>query len=127
LNPTENADLGFGADDLVKVTRAEVNRVTGEEGIISSSNVEVRAWDVTVKNLHTIAMPMRVVDRIPFTAAQDIEITEIPGMTPATLRDLDKKRGVLAWDFALEPQAEQTLKTGYKVSWPEGMRVSVVD
>jgi uncharacterized protein (TIGR02231 family) len=127
LNPTEAANLGFGADDLVKVTRAEVNRVTGEEGIISSTNVEVRAWDISVKNLHSMAMPVRVLDRVPFTAAKDIEITEMPGMTEPTVRDLDKKRGVLAWDFTLEPKAENVLKTGYKISWPEGMQVSVVE
>jgi uncharacterized protein (TIGR02231 family) len=127
LNPTESADLGFGADDLVKVSRAEVNRVTGEEGFISSSNVEVRAWDVAVKNLHSIAMPVRVIDRVPFTASKEIEIAEAPGMTEPSVRDLDKKRGVLAWDFKLEPQGENTVKTGYKVTWPEGMRVSVVE
>jgi uncharacterized protein (TIGR02231 family) len=127
LNPTEEAKLGFGADDLIKVTRNEVKRVAGEEGFLTSSNVDERAWDITVKNLHDIAIPVRVVDRVPFTASKEIEISEMPGMTPATVRDLDKQRGVLAWDFALEPQAENSLKTGYKISWPEGMRVSVVE
>lgn len=127
LNPTEKTELGFGADDLLKVTRAEVKRVAGEEGFLTSSNMDERAWDITVKNLHTAAMPVRVVDRVPFTASKDIEIAEIPAMTPPTVRDLDKKRGVLAWDFTLEPQAENSLKTGYKISWPEGMQVSVVE
>ena len=127
LNPTEKAELGFGADDLIKVKRAEVKRVAGEEGFFTSSNGDERAWDITVKNLHTQAMPVRVVDRVPFTASKEIEISEIPGMTPPTLRDLDKKRGVLAWDFTLEPQADNALKTGYKITWPEGMQVSVVE
>jgi uncharacterized protein (TIGR02231 family) len=127
LNPTEKTELGFGADDLLKVTRAEVKRVAGEEGFLTSSNMDERAWDITVKNLHTAAMPVRVVDRVPFTASKDIEIAEIPAMTPPTVRDLEKKRGVLAWDFTLEPQSENSLKTGYKISWPEGMQVSVVE
>jgi uncharacterized protein (TIGR02231 family) len=127
LNPGEDAHLGFGADDLIKVSRAEVNRVTGEEGILTSSNVEARAWDITVKNLHTLALPVRVIDRVPFTASKEIVIAEMPGMTEPTLRDLDKKRGVLAWDFTLEPNAETVLKTGYKISWPEGMQVSMVE
>jgi uncharacterized protein (TIGR02231 family) len=127
LNPTEKAELGFGADDLLKVKRSEVKRVAGEEGFLTSSNIDERAWDITVKNLHSQAMAVRVVDRVPFTASKDIEITEIPAMTPPTTRDLDKKRGVLAWDFTLEPQAENSLKTGYKISWPEGMQVSVVE
>ena len=127
LNPTEEAQLGFGADDLIKVTRAEVKRVTGEEGLLTSSNMDERAWDITVKNLHSMAMPVRVIDRVPFTASKEIEIEEIAGMTPPRTRDLEKKRGVLAWDFTLEPQAENALKTGYKISWPEGMQVSVVE
>ncbi len=127
LNPTEEAKLGFGADDLIKVTRNEVKRVTGEEGLLTSSNVDERAWDITVKNLHGFSMPVRVVDRVPFTASKDIEIDEIAGMTAPTVRDLEKQRGVMAWDFSLESQAENSLKTGYKISWPEGMQVSVVD
>jgi uncharacterized protein (TIGR02231 family) len=127
LNPTEEAKLGFGADDLIKVTRNEVKRVAGEEGFLTSSNVDERAWDITVKNLHDIAIPVRVIDRVPFTASKEIEISELSNMTPATVRDLEKQRGVLAWDFSLEPQAENSLKTGYKISWPEGMRVSVVE
>jgi uncharacterized protein (TIGR02231 family) len=127
LNPGEEAELGFGVDDLVKVTRAEVKRISGEEGILSSSNIDERAWDVTVKNLHDFAMPVRVMDRVPFTASKEIEIEELAGMTPPTTRDVDKKRGVMSWDFTLEAQAENALKTGYKISWPEGMRVSVAD
>ena len=127
LNPTEKAELGFGADDLIKVKRAEVKRVAGEEGFFTSSNGDERAWDITVKNLHTQAMPVRVIDRVPFTASKEIEIVEIPGMTPPTVRDIDKKRGLLAWDFTLDPQAENALKTGYKITWPEGMQVSVVE
>ena len=104
-----------------------MKRVAGEEGFLTSSNMDERAWDITVKNLHTQSMAVRVVDRVPFTASKDIEITEISAMTPPTTRDLEKKRGVLAWDFTLEPQAENSLKTGYKISWPEGMQVSVVE
>jgi uncharacterized protein (TIGR02231 family) len=127
LNPTEEAKLGFGPDDLVKVERAEVKRVQGEEGLLTSSNVDERAWDITIKNLHDFAIPVRVIDRVPFTASKEIEITELATMTAPSVRDLDKKRGVHAWDMTVEPKAEQTLKTGYKITWPEGMQVSVVD
>jgi uncharacterized protein (TIGR02231 family) len=127
LNPSETAKLGFGVDDLIKVTRKEVKRLSGEEGIITSSNVEERAWDITVKNLHDMAMPVTVLDRIPFAAVKEIEIEDIPGMTPPTQRDVEKKRGVLSWAFALEPKAETVLKTGYKITWPEGMQVGYVE
>ncbi|MGE3830591.1 MAG: mucoidy inhibitor MuiA family protein, partial [Parvibaculaceae bacterium] len=52
LSPGEETKLGFGADDLIKVKRIEVQRRTGEEGLLSTSNVDERAFDITVKNLH---------------------------------------------------------------------------
>lgn len=127
LNPSETAKLGFGVDDLVKVERKEVKRLSGEEGIITSSNVEERAWDISVKNLHDIAMPVTVLDRTPFASLKDIEIVDMPGMTEPTERNVEKKRGVNSWAFTLEPKAENVLKTGYKITWPEGMQVGLVD
>ena len=127
LNPKEDTKLGFGIDDQIKVTRNEVKRRTGEEGFITSSNTDERAWDITVKNLHDIAMAVTIQDRVPFATVKDITIEEIPGMTEPSERDVEKKRGVLAWTFTLEPQAENTLKTGYKVSWPNGMKVGMVE
>jgi uncharacterized protein (TIGR02231 family) len=127
LNPSETAKLGFGVDDLVKVERKEVKRLSGEEGLIMSSSVELRAWDIAIRNLHDIAMPVTVMDRTPFASLKDIEIEDVPGMTEPTERNVEKKRGVMAWAFTLEPKAEKVLKTGYKITWPEGMQVGLVD
>jgi uncharacterized protein (TIGR02231 family) len=127
LTPKETARLGFGVDDLVKVTRTEVKRLTGDEGIISSSHVDERAWDITVKNLHDFTLPVTVRDRVPFTAVKDVTITEMPGMTEPTTRNVEKKRGVLAWTFDMEAGSEKLVKTGYKISWPQGVQIGLVD
>ena len=127
LAPKETASLGFGVDDLVKVTRSEMKRLTGDEGIISSSHVDERAWDITVKNMHDFAIPVTVRDRVPFTAIKDVTITEMPGMTEPTSRNVDKKRGVMAWVLTMEAGSEKTVKTGYKISWPDGVQIGLVD
>ncbi len=64
----EDATLGFGVDDMVKVERKEVKKSVGEQGLLTSSNVEERAWDISVKNLHKGKMPVRVLDRMPYSA-----------------------------------------------------------
>jgi uncharacterized protein (TIGR02231 family) len=110
LSPDEEAKLGFGADDLIKVKRAEVKRKKSEEGLISTSNVEERAWDIVVKNLHAATIPVTVIDQLPFSAIE---------------KDLNKRRGVMAWRFDLESKAENTIKFGYKVSWPQNMQVGM--
>ncbi|MCB1380575.1 MAG: mucoidy inhibitor MuiA family protein [Alphaproteobacteria bacterium] len=125
LSPGEEAKLGFGADDLIKVKRVEVKRLLSEEGIISSSNVDTRAYDITVKNLHDFAVPVTVLDQMPYSTHEDIEITTLPGMTAPTAKDFEKKRGVLAWSFELAPKDEKVVKHGFKVTWPKDMVVGM--
>jgi uncharacterized protein (TIGR02231 family) len=125
LSPDEEAKLGFGADDLIKVKRAEVKRKKGEEGIISTTNVEERAWDIVVKNLHSAAIPVTVIDQLPFSANEKITVEPMAQMTPPTEKDLNKRRGVMAWRFDLESKAENTIKFGYKVAWPQNMQVGM--
>jgi uncharacterized protein (TIGR02231 family) len=126
LNPSEEAKLGFGVDDLIKVKRAEVKRVSGEEGIISSSNAETRAWDVVLKNLHTSKVAVTMIDRVPFSANEDVVVSVLAGMTPPTAKDLNKRRGVNAWTFDLEPASDMTIKTGYKVTWPKAVQMGMI-
>ena len=125
LSPDEEAKLGFGADDLIKVKRAEVKRKKGEEGLISTSNVEERAWDIVVKNLHAATIPVTVIDQLPFSAKEKVTIEPMAQMTPPTEKDLNKRRGVMAWRFDLESKAENTIKFGYKVAWPQNMQVGM--
>jgi uncharacterized protein (TIGR02231 family) len=125
LSPDEEAKLGFGADDLIKVKRAEVKRKKGEEGLISTSNVEERAWDIVVKNLHDAIIPVTVIDQLPFSANENITVEAMAHMTPPTEKDLNKRRGVMAWRFDLESKAENTIKFGYKVAWPQNMQVGM--
>ena len=127
LNPGEEAKLGFGVDDQIKVTRNEVKRVSGEEGILTSSNVEERIWDITLENLHDVAMDVTMLDRVPFASQTDIEITELATMTKPTIRNVDKKRGVHSWTQKLEPKTKGNVKVGYRITWPEGMKVGLVD
>ena len=125
LSPGEEAKLGFGADDLIKVKRVEVKRQRGEEGIITTSNVDSRAYDITIKNLHDFAIPVTILDQMPYSAIEDIVIETLPGMTTPTVKDFEKKRGVLAWSFDLEPKAEKVLKHGFKITWPKDMQVGM--
>ena len=125
LSAGEDAKLGFGADDLIKVKRAEVKRNSSKEGIITSSNVQELAWEMSVTNLHGVTIPVTVIDRKPFSTDVRITVETLPGMTAPSVMDLDKKRGVLAWNFDLEPKAQKDIKTGFKVTAPEAVHISM--
>jgi uncharacterized protein (TIGR02231 family) len=125
LSPGEEAKLGFGADDLIKVKRIEVKRRTAEEGLITTSNVDERAFDITVKNLHQGAIPVTILDQMPYSTDQKITVATLAGMTPATLRDYERRRGVLAWNFDLASQDTKVIKHGYKISWPQDLKLGL--
>jgi uncharacterized protein (TIGR02231 family) len=125
LSVGEDAKLGFGADDLIKVKRAEVKRNSADEGLLTTSHVQTLAWDISVTNLHETAIPITVIDRAPFSTQADVTVAALPNATPATSVDFEKKRGVLAWEFDLEPKAEKAIKTGYKVTAPEAVNISL--
>ena len=125
LSAGEDAKLGFGADDMIKVKRAEVKRNSGDEGLLTTSHVQTLAWDISVTNLHDVLIPVTVIDRAPFSTQSDVTVEALSDSTPATVKDFEKRRGVLAWAFDLEPKAEKTIKTGYKVTSPQAVNISM--
>ncbi len=67
-------------------------------------------------------MTVAVLDQIPVSQNQDIKVELVAKVQPAK-RDVDDKRGVLAWDMKLEPEEEKQLEFGYRVIWPAGKNI----
>ena len=122
LAPGEEHELGFGVDDAVRVRHTIAEEKRAETGIITSSKTDTRNYRITVKNLHERAIQVSVVDQIPVSQNADIKI-ELLGKTPPTKRDVDDKRGVLAWDMKLEPDEEKAVEFGYRVTWPAAKKI----
>jgi len=122
LAPGQEHEIGFGADDSVRIRYATIEDKRGETGLISSQQTDTRAFRVTVKNMHERAIAVSVQDSIPTSRQQDIKV-ELTAKTPPSRRDFDDKRGVLAWDALLQPDEERQIEFGYRVSWPAGKRV----
>jgi uncharacterized protein (TIGR02231 family) len=122
LAPGEEHELGFGADDHIRVRHAIVEEKRGETGIISTSKTDVRNFRITLRNLHERAIQVSVIDQIPVAQNAEIKI-ELTGKTAPSKRDLDDRRGVLAWEMKLEPDEERLVEFGYRVTWPAGKRI----
>ena len=122
LAPGEEHELGFGVDDHVRVRHAIVEEKRSETGIISSSKSDVRNFRIGLKNLHERAIAVSVIDQIPVAQNAEIKI-ELTGKTAPSKRDLDDRRGVLAWEMKLEPDEERLFEFGYRVTWPAAKRI----
>ena len=123
LAPGEEHELGFGVDDAVRIRYAITEEKRGESGIITASKTDTRVFRISVKNLHERAIPVTVMDQVPVSQNADIKV-ELIGKTAPSRRDVDDKRGILAWDATLAPDEERIFDFGYRVSWPAAKKVT---
>jgi uncharacterized protein (TIGR02231 family) len=123
LAPGEEHELGFGVDDSVRVRYSIAEEKRGETGIINTSKTDSRSYRITAKNLHQRPIPLTVLDQIPVSQNSDIKV-ELTGKTAPSRRDVDDKRGVLAWDATLAPAEERVIEFGYRATWPAAKKVT---
>ncbi|HUS96211.1 MAG TPA: mucoidy inhibitor MuiA family protein, partial [Hyphomicrobiaceae bacterium] len=62
LAPGETHELGFGADDLVRVKYEVTGEKRGETGLISSSRTDLRQFKIIIKNLHERPIAYGILD-----------------------------------------------------------------
>jgi uncharacterized protein (TIGR02231 family) len=119
MAPGEAYELGFGADERVRIKRAVIEDKKGETGTFSTSKVEERRYAITIKNLHTRAMDVQILDRVPVSLQQDIvvDLTVTAGPQPTKL-DANSRRGVMLWQVKAAPGEEKQIGFGYRVSAP---------
>jgi uncharacterized protein (TIGR02231 family) len=122
LAPGDEHELGFGVDDAVRVRHTIAEEKRAESGIITSSKTDTRNYRITLKNLHERAIPIAVIDQIPVSQNADIKVDLLGRLAP-TKRDIDDRRGVLAWEMELKPDEEKVVEFGYRVTWPGAKRL----
>lgn len=125
LAPGESIELGFGADERVKVKR---NVTKDKTGTTSSRIVEQRSYTISTKNLHPYPIEMQLLDRVPVSTQQDIkvEFNMVKGPQP-NAKDISGRRGTMLWQFTTEPDEEKQFAFGYRVSAPQGRRLKYGD
>ena len=118
----ERYELGFGADDLVRVKHAIVQEKRGETGLISTTRTDDRNYKLTITNLHQQKIDVTVLDQMPVARDEQIQVA-LTGRSRPTKKDVDDKRGLLAWEFELKPKEEKVIDFGYVVKWPSDKEI----
>ncbi|PZN92928.1 MAG: hypothetical protein DCF30_22400, partial [Hyphomicrobiales bacterium] len=123
--PGDKVELGFGADDKLKVARAPVRRRENEPTWLGQTRTDLREFRTVVKSLHAQPVKVTVSERIPFSESTAITVESISAQTtPPTEKQVGDKRGVSAWTFDLAPGAEKEIKVAYRIKWPGDREVT---
>ncbi|WP_306151643.1 DUF4139 domain-containing protein [Roseovarius sp. MMSF_3281] len=113
------ADLSFGPIDGLRLTRTVLGREEGQRGVITRSSDFTEEVKIEVENLTGQAWPVRVIDRVPYSEQEDLEV-EWQATPRASEVDVDGKRGVLAWSFDIGAGESRDIGVQYDLQWPEG-------
>jgi predicted secreted protein len=113
-------DVGFGAIETLRVKREMPKRAGGETGVFTSANQQTESAVITVENTGSEAWPVRILDQVPYSEQDDLEI-EVSASPEPTETDIEGQRGILAWEFDLAAGGKETITLEHTMTWPEGM------
>jgi uncharacterized protein (TIGR02231 family) len=116
--PGDTVNLGFGVDDRVKVTRVPLRRKESEGTWLGQTRSDVSEFKTTVKNLHNFPLRITIIDRVPFSENAALKVEALREITPPTERQLQDRRGVMAWSGDYAPGEQKEIRFGYSLRWP---------
>ena len=123
----ETVRIGFGADDKIKIERTVLKRNEGSAGlIVTTSKTDERSFKTSVRNGHDFPLRIAIVDQLPVSEAEDIQVEMLPSTTPPTVTDLRDRRGVLEWAFEAKPGEVKDIMLAWRVRWPKDKAVVMI-
>jgi uncharacterized protein (TIGR02231 family) len=120
--PGGELKLAFGADARVEVERKVLDRRHESAGLISKDEVVRYRVRTTVKNRYGAAVAVSLLDLVPVSRDEKIEVKLLDGSTPATREDPERP-GVRTWELQLQPREEKVVELRYEVRYPRGFPI----
>lgn len=119
-----------GAGDSLQVSLGVDKAITAERNSIQNNQnrrffgnkiTELRSWEIVVNNNRSNDVRIAIVDQIPVSINQDIEIEKL------NISDgkLDPLSGEIRWMLDLSPTKPQKLKLKYSVKYPKDKRLDI--
>ncbi len=125
LRPDEETDFYFGIDDQVSVKRKVLKDERKEAGVINRDTVLVRNYATEILNLHKDAVNVVVKETTPAPRNEKITAEVLKEETTPGYKDnSDNIKGMLYWEFPLQPKEKKELKLGWTLSWPKDFNLS---
>lgn len=118
----EEVEIGFGPIEGLQIRRDTLDQSEGGRGLISRSNQQVQQVEIEIENLTGETWPLQLRDRVPYSEQEDLQITWTATPQPSE-ENLDKRRGILAWDLEIAPGESRKIELETTLSWPEGMEL----
>ena len=125
LRPDEEQDIGFGIDDQVSVKHSVMKDERSSAGVIVKDTEIERHYVTEIKNLHSQPINLVVLQTVPVTTDEEIKVEILSKQTLEGYdNDFEDVKGLLRWNFQMEPKSDKRVGLGWKVSWPKDKNIN---
>ncbi len=116
----DTLEISLGRDRSVTLSREKIREFTTRQ-FIGNKKEETRAWKITVKNNKNHKINMTLLDQVPVSTREDIEVkvVELSGASH------DDQTGIITWEFTLEPSGRKELNLKYSVKYPKSRNLII--
>lgn len=111
---SDTLEISLGRDKKVSINREKVKNFSTKQ-FIGNKKEETRTWKTTVKNNKNQGINMIILDQVPVSTAEDIEVNVLN--ISGAKHDLET--GELKWEFTLNPLDKKELDLKYSVKYPK--------
>ncbi|MBN2019986.1 MAG: mucoidy inhibitor MuiA family protein [Sedimentisphaerales bacterium] len=124
----EKFTAGFGVDSQIRISREMKDK---KVDTLFGNRIDKFEYRIAIENYKNTPVRLRLVERIPYTEDNRIEIREFATNTPLSkdqdyLRTL-KDKGILRWDIELAPNAvsdkARVVTYGYTMKYDNEMQI----
>lgn len=117
---SDTMKISLGRDKNILVEREKEKEFTSKKWL-GSKKEDTRTWKISVKNNKTEAVNMVLLDQIPLSTVEEIEVN----LQNASGAKHDTKTGELKWDLNLQPSEKKELKFRYIVKYPSNRNLII--
>jgi len=127
----EKFTAGFGVDSQVQISREFKDK---KVETLWGNRAEKYDYRIAIDNYKTVLVKLRLLERIPYTEDEELEITGfetgVPLSKDADYLRTEKDKGILRWDLSLKPatvEEKATIVTyGYSLKYDSDMNINSV-
>lgn len=117
---SDTLEISLGRDKKVSVDREKVKDFTDKQ-LIGGKKEETRVWKTTVKNNKNQAINMIILDQVPVSTLEEIEVN-VQNVSGAKH---NFETGEIKWEFELKPNGKKECELKYSVKYPKSRNLIV--
>jgi len=117
---SDTLNISLGRDKNVIVKREKVRDYTTRQ-FFGNKKEDTRTWQISVKNNKSLPVNMIVLDQVPVSTNQEIEVA-VENISGGIF---NKENGEVKWKLNLEPSGKKDFELRYKVKYPKDRMLNI--